>query len=141
MDVAGQVLDFDLSSVSSHGVIDLPPSQNSRPPDCNQTPASSFHFYIDLNADIMGQHTSNTLKLHALLQLVSNQLPYLHDVGVTNWGHNKNFFSTDELPAAPDILNKVLTQMDDNQVGMTLFETEVVVDCFGESSQLPKRNR
>ena len=164
MDVARQVLDFALSSArdgllefSCHGVIDLAQIATLLPETVDRQIAARHPLrrfvFISTSTSTLWDNTHPILpKLHALLQLVSNQLPYLHDVGVTNWGQCKDFFSTDELPSALDLLNNVLTQMDDNQVGMTLFEPEVVptvpaglwsivlkkaANCRRETAELP----
>ena len=65
--------------------------------------------------------------LQALLDLVSTRLPYLHDVGISKWVHQYGLRNGScSIPGAMALYTTLMARLDDNQVGMTLFEPDVL---------------
>ena len=65
--------------------------------------------------------------LQALLDLVSTRLPYLYDVGLFYWVHLYRLQNGScPVPEAMTLYSVLMTQLDDNQVGMALFEPDVL---------------
>ena len=146
MDVCAQILDFALSpshrlvKFSTYGIMEMTHFDNLIPEAFDRTIA----FRRQLRRfNLMGARWSNLRSilngslrhmvlptLQSLVHLVSKHLPYVHDVGIEEWNwYEQCFLDADfdfYLPGSLDLMNQLLAQLDDNRVGMTLFEPEVL---------------
>ena len=147
MDVCAQILDFALSpsvdrllQFSTYGIIEMAHFDSLIPEAFDRTIAirrqlRRFNLMgIRWNnmRSILGENWNHMVlpTLQSLLHLVSKHLPYVHDVGIQEWNYYERCFYDDDIegiyiPGSLELMNQLLAQLDDNRVGMTLFEPEV----------------
>ena len=72
----------------------------------------------------VGHDDAPLANIHALVMLLSKQLPYLHSIGLTidDWSRYQDQFVQSKSPNLLSVWNQLLIQIEKNHVGMALFE-------------------